>query len=112
MFTDDPYLVDIKLDENSSNRSAEILNAYLKTMGYKLEFEKTRKKKVKPYTTSPFRRIPVNSRMTKPFVRMAPTQQLADFQKYMDWLFESEQKMKKRPFLYKPFKYEVRDEDK
>lgn len=112
MFTDDPYLVDIKLDENSSNRSAEILNAYLKTMGYKLEFEKTRKKKVKPFTTSPFRRIPVNSRITKPFIRMAPTQQLADFQRYMDWLFESEQKMKKRPFLYKPFKYEVRDEDK
>ena len=46
MFIDDPYLVDIKLDENSSNRSAEILNTYLKSIGYKLEFEKVERKQL------------------------------------------------------------------
>ena len=34
------YNVNIKLDGNSKNRSAEILNTRLKTMGYKLVFKK------------------------------------------------------------------------
>lgn len=38
--TEDPYNVDIKLDSESKNRSAEILNTRLKTMGYRLVFKK------------------------------------------------------------------------
>ena len=108
MFTDDPYLVDIKLDEDSSNRSAEILNTYLKTIGYKLVFEKKRKKLVRPFTTAPFTRGGNNHSMPKPFFRMAPTQQIADVQAYFKWLEECDENIKKRPFLYKPFKYEVK----
>ena len=40
-----PYDLDIKLDVDSKNRNAEIINALFKTMGLKLEFTKTPKKK-------------------------------------------------------------------
>lgn len=41
----DPYDVDVKLDSKSKNRSAEILNARLKTMGYRMVFTKHKKNK-------------------------------------------------------------------
>lgn len=44
MLTDDPYDIDIKLDENSINRTAQIANIYLKTMGYRLKFNKKLKR--------------------------------------------------------------------
>lgn len=43
----DPYNVDIKLDSRAKNRSAEILNTRLKTMGYRLVFKKIKKHKVR-----------------------------------------------------------------
>ena len=46
-YTGDPYTVDIKLDKDSSNRSVEIVNAYLKTMGLRLRFIKRKKRKEK-----------------------------------------------------------------
>ena len=45
--TGDPYHVNIKLDSNSKNRNAEILNTYLKTMGLALEFTKKKKRRTK-----------------------------------------------------------------
>lgn len=44
--TGDPYNVDVKLDSKAKNRSAEILNTRLKTMGYRLVFSKTKKNKM------------------------------------------------------------------
>lgn len=44
MLTDDPYDIDIKLDDNSINRTAQIANVYLKAMGYRLSFLKKMKK--------------------------------------------------------------------
>lgn len=44
LLTGDPFNVDIKLDNESKNRNAEILNAYLKTMGLRLVFKKKVKK--------------------------------------------------------------------
>jgi DNA-directed RNA polymerase beta subunit len=41
----DPYNIDIKLDKDSKNRNAEIINALFKTMGIKLVFEKIPKQK-------------------------------------------------------------------
>ena len=43
MFTDNPFNIDIKLDDESSNRSAEIVNTYLKTIGRRLVFRKIKK---------------------------------------------------------------------
>lgn len=44
MLTDDPYDIDIKLDDNSINRTAQVANIYLKAMGYRLKFTKKLKK--------------------------------------------------------------------
>lgn len=44
LLTDDPYDIDIRLDENSVNRSAQIANVYLKAMGYRLRFTKKLKR--------------------------------------------------------------------
>jgi len=44
--TGDPYDVDVKLDSKAKNRSVEILNTRLKTMGYRLVFSKTKKNRV------------------------------------------------------------------
>ena len=43
--TGDPFNVDVKLDNDSKNRNAEILNVYLKAKGLKLTFKKYLKKK-------------------------------------------------------------------
>ena len=43
--TGDPYNVDVKLDNMSKNRSAEILNTRLKTMGYRLVFRKIKRER-------------------------------------------------------------------
>lgn len=40
LFTGDPFNVDIQLDSEAKNRGVEILNAYLTTMGLRLEFKK------------------------------------------------------------------------
>lgn len=47
--TGDPYNVDVKLDTKSKNRSAEILNARLKTMGYRIVFKKIKKHKYQAF---------------------------------------------------------------
>lgn len=47
MYTGDPFDIDIKLDSDSKNRSAEIANTYLKTIGRRLRFVKRRKVKQK-----------------------------------------------------------------
>ena len=53
MYTCNPFSIDIKLDDDSSNRSAEIANTYLKTIGRRLIFEKKPKFRQK-ITFSPF----------------------------------------------------------
>ena len=60
MYTGDPFKVDIKLDSDSKNRSAEIANTYLKAIGRVLKFFKRRKHREK-ITISPisFDRDPV-----------------------------------------------------
>ncbi len=52
MYTGDPFNIDIKLDSDSKNRSAEIANTYLKTVGRKLIFYK-KPKHIKKVTISP-----------------------------------------------------------
>lgn len=41
----DPYNIDIKLDQHSKNRNAEIINALMETMGLKLVFKRIPKKR-------------------------------------------------------------------
>ncbi len=44
LLNDDPFNIDIKLDNNSKNRNVEIINAYMKTLGLKFSFERHKKK--------------------------------------------------------------------
>ena len=43
LLTKDPFDVDIQVGPDSKNRSVEILNAYLKALGLRLVFKKTKK---------------------------------------------------------------------
>ena len=45
MYTSDPFHIDVKLDSDSKNRSAEIANTYLKTIGRRLVFLKKPKER-------------------------------------------------------------------
>lgn len=47
LLTGDPFDIDIKLDDMAKNRSVEILNVYLLTMGIEFRFDKIPKKKQK-----------------------------------------------------------------
>lgn len=51
--TGDPFNVDIKIDMESKNRNAEILNVYLKTKGLKISFKKHPKKLKQSMETYP-----------------------------------------------------------
>ena len=51
--TGDPFNVDVRLDGDSKNRNAEILNVYLKTKGLKLTFKKYLKKFKPAVCTNP-----------------------------------------------------------
>ena len=53
MLTTDPFAIDVKLDMDSTNRNAEILNVYLKTMGLKLSFKRIPKNIIHPMTINP-----------------------------------------------------------
>lgn len=52
MYTGDPFHIDIKLDSDSRNRSAEIATTYLKTVGRRIRFIKKRKN-IQKITFSP-----------------------------------------------------------
>lgn len=53
LLTSDPFNIDVRLDDTSKNRGVEILSAYLKTMGLKLEFFKQAKNRAKPILKKP-----------------------------------------------------------
>lgn len=53
LLTGDPFDVDVKLDMKSTNRSAEILNTYLKTIGLRIVFIKRPKHPIIPFIIHP-----------------------------------------------------------
>lgn len=53
LMTDDPFHVDVRLNDDASNRNIEILNTYLKTIGLRIVFKKIPKKKNIPVSYSP-----------------------------------------------------------
>lgn len=65
----DPYNIDIKLDKNSKNRNAEIINALLKTMGLKLVFEKVPKVKKQMVTRVMVKDVPLKGYKYKTNIR-------------------------------------------
>ena len=57
LMTGNPFEIDIKLDDVSANRNAEIVETYLKTIGKRIEFIKKPKKKKNPVLMSPVKYI-------------------------------------------------------
>lgn len=57
--TGNPYKVDIKLEDTSTNIAAQILGTYLKTIGLALKFYKIPKQKFTPFVKNPFKFVPI-----------------------------------------------------
>lgn len=58
LLTGDPFDINIRLDNEVTSRSAEIVNAYLKTMGLRLVFKKSPKKFLKAVIMNPVYVLP------------------------------------------------------
>lgn len=104
IFTGDPYMVNIELDKDSSNRSAEILAAYLKAIGYRLRFYKIKRARIKPFMIKPFFRG--GRQPIKPFIRLDENQCIQDINKYIDWIAECTDKKNTHPIQYRPISYD------
>lgn len=100
-YTGDPYEVDIKLDQDSSNRSVEIVNAYLKTMGLKLKFYKVKKHK---HQAVKFNAISFTSDAKQQAISFNNEKDF-DFIKDFEEKSEKEKQKQKRAFHFNPFRF-------
>ena len=100
-YTGDPYEVDIKLDQDSSNRSVEIANAYLKTMGLKLKFYKVRKHKKQAIKFNAISFTPDAKKQAISF----NNEKNFDFLAAYNEKLKREEAKKKRAFHFNPFRF-------
>ena len=105
LLTGDPYNVNIKLDNNSSNRNVEILNTYFKTIGLRLVFNKIKKKRIRPITIKPMYYDYKPSELIKPLLKVSDEEKYDPIE-YMKKLQELRDTDLKRPILHRPFIYE------
>ena len=109
MYTGDPFKIDIKLDTDSKNRSAEIANTYLKTIGRRLKFVKRRKVRNK-IAISPiiFEKDPV----TYP-ISFVPTNQREGFDYEKDFAERQKlEKLKQKRKAESPIEFEGRSNER
>lgn len=103
LLTGDPFNIDIKLDMDSKNRNVEILNAYLKTMGLRLVFEKVYKEKIKPYTIKPIIYLDNRRDIIKPYYKVSSEEKFdPNYILYMREKLENNGLI--RPYLIKPLR--------
>ena len=85
----------------------EILNTYLKAIGYKLVFTKSPKKKIKPFTIKPISRNPVTAKqLTKPFMLLDKNQEIQNLEDWLNYLYKCEEAKNRKPIKFKPFWFE------
>lgn len=99
MYTEDPYNIDIKLDSDSKNRSAEQVMVYLKAIGYKMLFTKKKKEKKTPFKRPMF----VIQDRERAVIKRISDKENFDIDK---WIKESRgqyEKKKKHMFTIAPF---------
>ena len=103
LYTCDPNEIDIRLDSSSRNRSAEIANTYLKTIGRRLKFIK-RKKHIGTIKISPisFNEPPIKSPIR--FISDKRKKDGYDVEKAWEEMQEFE-KAKKRADVKSPIKF-------
>lgn len=105
MMTDDPFNIDVKLDDNAVNRNVEILNVYLKQIGLRLVFVKRRKELISPILISPIEYDkPKEERLEDPFVRYNKEIPYEEVEK--DMLKEIESEKFEHPIEIYPISYE------
>ena len=110
--TGDPFNIDVKLDMDSKNRNAEILNVYLKTKGLKITFKKHLKKPIKPATITPMTFFDKPEKHPMIFYDHG---EKIDVEKIVEELKETRDHPKKHPMEFFPMEFfdEVHlDEDK
>lgn len=100
MLTGDPFDVNIELDKESTNRNVEIVNAYLKTKGIKLVFQKV-KREPKSLVTFDlvYFEAPVTSQSLVSFI---DENEVFDYDEYYDKLYKVED-LKKKSLINQDF---------
>ena len=89
----DPFKFNIVLDENCVSQSADIVQAYLKTLGERLCFHKLKKYKIKPATKIIVERHPI---MHKNIVFRVPEEIRGNQEQVQQFIQECEQKEKQK----------------
>lgn len=91
VYTDDPYNVDIKLDEKSVDRSAEIFNVRFKTIGLRMYF-----RKIKRTYKDPIQKYPIyhDYQSINPMYHVSNEEKGYDFRKDYDKSVEADNKFK------------------
>lgn len=109
MYTENPYEINIRLDQESTNRTAEIVNTYLKAIGLRLIFAKVPKYRVK-LTVSPFsfEHNPIQT----PFIFATKDVKPEDREEYLKTISEIYQKKAQDKNLIQPFSYEAIDRER
>lgn len=108
LYTDDPYEIDIKLDEESVDRSAELFNVYFKTIGLVLKFIKKPKKFISPVLYEPVVYDDPN-KYVKPVMYVSEEEKGFDILKDTKEQLERKERADKYPVMYEAVLY-VEDE--
>lgn len=103
MYTCDPYNINITLDDESTNRGAEIINTRLKQIGRRLVFKKIPKKRVK-LVIRPFKTTKPN--LIRPVYIDKDIDNLEEFYRKKD---EFNEKVKNDPDVIHPLMFEPID---
>lgn len=107
MLTGDPFSVNVELDKDSTNRNVEIVNAYLKTKGLRLDFRKVMKN-AKPMVS--FDMVVIDKeKVPTPLVRFINEQEVFDFDKYYEQLYNVEE-LRKHAMIQQEMVYFEGDE--
>lgn len=97
MITGDPFLINIQLDSESTNRNVEMLNAYLKVKGERLVFRKIPKKKT-PLMRQQLMRIMKDNPYARPLMKIVHDDENFDFEGFYARL-EAVKKLKQRNLI-------------
>lgn len=106
--TNNPYNVDIQLENNSRNIGAEILSTYLKTIGLALKFMKIPKIKAQPFLRNPFKFFASDKTYYHPFIEYQDGEYV-DHEAVMERA-EFNRKYK-YPFLRSPLEFDISQDE-
>ena len=108
MYTSYPFSIDIKLDSDSRNRSAEIANIRMKVIGRRLKFEKIKKKyNTVTYCPIKFTRDPLRSP-----IHIIPVDKREGYNYEEELLKREKEKEYRMTKCHSPIKFYARSEPK